>query len=414
MKMKTKIYTTLLVLIFSVVGCSNNVGPEPEPVPEDIVMTQKSLLLVKADNAFTFNLFKKIPDSKGKNVMVSPLSISLALSMTLNGAEGTTKSAMIDAMGLTGFSVDEVNQIYLDMVTALKKADANVVMNIANSIWIRKSYPVLAPFIATNQKYYDARVERLDFDLSALSTINGWVNEKTNTKIPKILDQISADEIMFLINAIYFNGKWKIQFEKSKSEDGSFTLLTGSAVTVPYMKIKEQFGYSEQSGYRAMRMPYGRGKFGMVLILPDAGKSPDQIMAQMNPATWESLGSALATSVKTDVWIPRFKFVWESDLNAILSSLGMGVAFLPNQANFSKINAVDPLYITKAKHKTFIEVNEEGTEAAAVTSIGIGVTSIGPSQPEFHATRPFLFLITEEDTGAILFAGKVENPLLAN
>lgn len=409
--MKTTMNIVLLVVMLPVAGCKSNLTPAPEPV--DIVMTAKSLQLVNADNNFTFNLFKAIPESQGKNVMVSPLSISLALSMTLNGAEGTTKTDMITALGLNGLSVDEINQTYFDLVTALKKADPNVVMNVANSIWIKKSFPVLEPFIATNQKYFDARVEKLDFNSAALNTINSWVNEKTNAKIPKILDEISADEIMFLINAIYFNGKWQVQFEKSQTQDGSFTLRTGSSVNVPLMKLKEKFGYSEQTGYEALKMPYGRGKFGMVILLPDAGKTPDQIMAQMTPSAWGTLKSSLNSAVKVDVWLPRFKFSWESDLNGILTSLGMGVAFSSTNANFSKINADAQLYITKVKHKTYVDVNEEGTEAAAVTSVGIGVTSVGPGGPEFHVIRPFLFFITEEDTGAILFVGKVENPLLA-
>ena len=410
--MKTKITALIIILIFYSTACSHSVGPDP--VPGDIVMTQKSASLVKAGNTFTFNLLNKIPNSEGHNVMVSPLSISLALSMTLNGADGTTKSAIIEALGLKGLSVDEINQIYFDLITALKKADPNVVMNIANSIWIRKAYPVLESFIAVNKTYFNARVQSLDFDQSALATINGWVNENTNGKIPRILDQISANEIMFLINAIYFYGKWEVQFEKANTQSGPFTPGSGSTANVPYMKIKENYGYTEQSGYRAMKMPYGRGKFGMVMLLPDIGKSADQLMSQLDPTVWANLKSALAIKNKVDIWLPRFKFSWESDLNDILSSLGMTVAFSPNEANFSKINATDQLYITKVKHKTYIDVNEEGTEAAAVTSIGIGVTSVGPSGAEFHATRPFLFFITEEDTGAILFAGKVENPLLEN
>jgi serpin B len=412
--METTINAILLVLILSVGGCSRDVAPVPEPA--DIVMTPKSLQLVKADNAFTFSLFNKIPISSGKNVMVSPLSISLALSMTLNGADGTTKTDMINTLGFNDLSVDEINQVYLDLVTALKKADQNVVMNVANSIWIKKDFTVLESFITTNQKYFDARVERLDFNASAaaLNTINSWVNEKTNAKIPKIIDKIDPDEVMFLINAIYFNGKWQVQFEKSQTQNESFTLGTGASVSVPLMKLKEKFGYSEQSGYEALKMPYGRGKFGMVILLPDAGKTPDQIMAQMTPAGWETLKASLVANTKVDVWMPRFKFTWESDLKEILSSLGMAVAFSDIQANFSKINSTEQLFITKVKHKTFVEVDEEGTEAAAATSVGIGVTSVGPGGPEFHAIRPFLFFITEEDTGAILFAGKVENPLLAN
>lgn len=410
--MKTKTNAILLVLMLIFAGCAHNLTPEPDPV--DIVMTPKSLQLVKTNNAFAFNLFKAIPESRGKNVMVSPLSISLALSMTLNGADGTTKTDMIDALGLNDLSVDDINQVYLDLVTALKKADPNVVLNVANSIWIRKDFSVLEPFIATNQKYYDARVESLDFNAAVLNTINSWVNAKTNTKIPKILDEISAEEIMFLINAIYFNGKWQVQFEKSQTQNGTFTLATGGSVNVPLMKIKEKFGYSEQTGYEALKMPYGRGKFGMVILLPEVGKTPDQIMQQMSPSAWETLKISLNSPVKVDVWMPRFKFNWESDLKEILSSLGMAVAFSRNEANFMKINSTEQLFITKVKHKTFIDVNEEGTEAAAATSVGIGFTSAGPGGPEFHAVRPFLFFITEEDTGAILLAGKVENPLLEN
>lgn len=410
--METKINAILLIMVLSVAGCSNSV--EPVPVPADIVMTPKSLQLVKSDNTFTFNLFRQIPSTSGKNMMVSPLSISLALSMTLNGADGTTKSDMINALGLSDLSVNEINQVYSDLVTALKKADPVVVLNVANSIWIKKGFSVLDTFVTTNQKYYDATVSTLDFNQAALNTINSWVNQKTNSKIPKILDEISSDEIMFLINAIYFNGKWQIQFEKSQTQDGMFTLGTGATVTVPLMKVKDKFGYSEQIGYEALKIPYGRGKFGMVILLPDVGKTPDQVIAQMTSSDWAALNTSLIANNKVDVWLPRFKFTWESDLKDILTSLGMGIAFSSTDANFSKINNTSQLYITKVKHKTFVEVDEEGTTAAAATSVGIGFTSVGPGGPEFHAIRPFLFFITEEDTGAILFAGKVENPLLTN
>ncbi len=410
--MKIRITFLIMACAIFAIGCVKNVGPDP--VPDDIVLTQKSASLVKSGNLFTFNLLKKIPASEDQNMMVSPLSISLAFSMVLNGADGETKNAIVNSLGLEGLSVDEINQIYLDLITALEKADPNVVMNIANSIWIRKGYPVLEPFISTNKKYFDARIAALDFDQSTLAIINGWVNEKTNTKIPKILDQISADEIMFLINAIYFNGKWSVKFEKGNTENGSFSLVSGSSVSVPLMKIKDDYGYSEQAGYKALKLPYGRGKFNMVLLLPDEGKSVDQLIDQLTPTTWDVIKKALVGTSKVDVWIPRLKFSWESELNDILSSMGMAVAFSKTEANFSKINSTDQLFITKVKHKTFIEVNEEGTEAAGVTSIGIGVTSIGPGGPQFHATRPFVFFITEEDTGAILFAGKVINPLLTN
>ncbi len=411
--MTTKISILITILILVSTGCNHNMGTEP--VPKDIVMTPKSLSLVSAGNSFTFSLLSKIPDSQGHNVMVSPLSISLALSMTLNGAAGSTRDSIIKTLGLTGLSVDEINQTYLDLIAALEAADSKVVMDIANSIWIKKSYPVLDSFITVNQKYYDAKVATLEFDQAALVTINNWVNANTNGKIPTILDQIPTNDIMILVNAIYFNGKWKVQFVKSNTINGSFTPGSGSPVSVPLMKVKEQFGYSQQSGYEALKMPYGRGKFSMVLLLPAVGKAPDQLIGQLNPSVWAGLKTSLAIPQMVDVWLPRFTFNWESDLKDILSSLGMGVAFSITQANFSKINPNDELFITKVKHKTYIQVDEEGTEAAAVTSVEIGPTMVNPNSiPVFHAIRPFLFFITEEDTGAILFVGKVENPLLMN
>lgn len=410
--MKTKVKAILMVFILSFAGCSSNMAPVP--LPPDIVLSPKSVQLVNSANTFTFNLFKKIPDTEGHNVMISPLSISLALSMTLNGAEGTTRSDMTGALGFHGLSVDDINGIYSGLIASLKQADPDVRLNIANSIRIRKGFPVLEPFIAANRKYYDAQVENSDFNQAALDEINNWVSEKTYGKIPVILDQISADEIMFLINAIYFNGKWQVRFDASQTETKPFNLSSGLPVNVPLMKIKEKFGYAEKAGYRALKMPYGRGKFSMIVLLPDAGKSTDQIVSQLSPSSWQSLKGDLNSPVKVDVRMPRFKFTWEHNLNDILSSMGMSVAFSESQANFSKINIDNQLFITKVIHKTFIEVNEEGTEAAAATSVGIGVTSVGPGEPEFHVTRPFLFFITEHDTDAILFAGKVENPLLTN
>jgi serpin B len=334
--------------------------------------------------------------------------------MTLNGAAGTTLEAMQKTLGLEGLTKDEINTIYRDLMAALVKADPNVVMNIANSIWIKKDFPVSEPFIQANSTYYNAQVSKLDFNDAALATINKWVYDKTNGKIPTILNEISDNEIMFLINAIYFNGKWKYQFETSKTQNEQFTTSDQKVISVPMMKMENRFGYAVQPGYKALKMPYGADKFQMVLLLPDAGSTPDKLAASLNSEKWSALNSALQNETKLPVWIPKWKFSWDKTLNGILSSLGMEVAFEPNKANFSAINADNQLYITKVIHKTFIDVSESGTEAAAVTSVGIGVTSMPVDPPSFYLTRPFLFFITEEDTGAILFAGKVENPLLSN
>jgi len=411
--MKYKKYGLLLILsAFFTVGCTKDITPSPGS--EKIVLNDKSLKLVNASNAFSFSLLSKSLDGTLENRMISPLSVSTALSMTLNGASGTTLAAIQKTLGFEGLTTDEINTINRDLTAALLKADPNVVMNIANSIWIRKDFTVLDPFIAANQTYYNAQVSKIDFNAAAVSTINKWVSDKTNGKIPTILSSIASNEIMFLINAIYFNGKWKYQFETSKTANEQFTCTDKKLVSVPMMKMESSFGYSVQSGFKALKMPYGADKFQMILLLPEEGTSPDKLAANLNSEKWATLNAALQTKTKLPVWIPKWKFSWDITLNGILSSLGMDVAFDPNKANFSGINAENQLYITKVIHKTYIDVTESGTEAAAVTSVGVGTTSMPVDPPSFYAIRPFLFFITEEDTGAILFAGKVENPLVNN
>jgi len=404
--MKTIILTSIIAASLILSGCSK----QENKIPDDIVLSEKSLQVIKSDNTFGFKLFSAIPETHDQNIMMSPLSISMALSMVLNGANGETQTALLNTLGFEQLTPAEINSIYLDLITALKKADDKVVMKIANSIWIRNGFPVQESFTKINHDFYDASITNLDFNQAAVNTINGWVNSKTNGKIPTILESISPEEIMFLINAIYFNGKWQIQFDPSKTTNSSFKLSGGEEIIVPMMKLKEKFAWSQQNGYKALKMPYGRGKFGMVILLPDEGTSPESIITQLDQAKWESLLTSLSSPSEIDVWLPKFEYSWEMQLNQALTSLGMGIAFT-DKADFSKINPDHQLLITKVKHKSYIKVNEEGTEAAAVTSIGVGVTSIPVNQPEFHVTRPFFYAITEEDTGAILFLGKVENPL---
>lgn len=403
--MMIRMLIAVLFLVSS--GCSK----QENPIPDDIVLTVKSQQLIKNNNTFGFKLFSAIPQNRSQNVMISPLSVSTALSMALNGANGETKTAIANSLSFEGLTPEEINTIYFDLVNALKKADDKVVMNIANSIWIRKDFPVLESFTKVNHDFYDASITNLEFNSAALNIINNWVKSKTNGKIPTILDSISPDEIMFLINAIYFNGKWQIQFDPAKTSNSEFKLASGQNIMVPMMKLKEKFTGSQQNGYKALKMPYGRGKFSMVILLPDEGASIENMVSQFDRTKWESLLSSLNNTIEIDVWLPKFEYSWEVNLNQSLSDLGMGIAFT-DRADFTKINPDYPLLITKVRHKSYIKVNEEGTEAAAVTSVGIGVTSYPPNPPEFHVTRPFFYVITEEDTGAILFLGKVENPLL--
>lgn len=410
--MFTRYFSLSLLCILLTVGCTGNM--EPSPKGQKITLNEKSLKLVQASNSFSFSLLNKCLDGTPENRMISPLSVSMALSMTLNGASGTTLADIQKTLGIDSLTKDEINSICQNLTNALLNADPGVTLQIANSIWIKKDYTVLEPFIAANQQYFRAQVSNIDFNTAALATINKWVSDNTNGKIPTILSSISSDEVMFLINAIYFNGKWKYQFETSKTANEQFTCVDKKLVSVPMMKMETKFGYTVQPGFKALKMPYGAGKFHMIFLLPDAGTTPDKLASTLNPESWNILNDALQNETKIPVWIPKWKFSWEKTLNDVLSSLGMEVAFTPNKADFSAINPQNNLYISKVKHKTFIDVTESGTEAAAVTSVGIGVTSM-PAEPlTFYLNRPFLFFIAEEDTGAILFAGEVENPLATN
>ncbi|MEK7719302.1 MAG: serpin family protein, partial [Bacteroidota bacterium] len=289
--MFTKYFMFSLLCTFFTVGCTKDTVPSP--IGKKIVMNDKSLKLVQASNSFSFSLLSKSLDGTIENRMVSPFSVSTALSMALNGASGTTLEAIQKTLGFEGLTKEEINTISHDLAAALQKADPNVVMNIANSIWIRKDFAVLDPFITTNQTYYDAQVSKLDFNTAALSTINKWVNDKTNGKIPTILSSISDNEIMFLINAIYFNGKWKYQFETSKTATEKFICTDQKFVFVPMMKMESSFGYSVQPGFKALKMPYGADKFQMILLLPEEGTTPDKLAANLNSEKWATLNAAL-------------------------------------------------------------------------------------------------------------------------
>jgi serpin B len=343
-------------------------------------------------------------------VFVSPTSVALALAMTYNGAAGDTKTAMETALHKQGFTTDEINQSYKSLIESLVSIDPKVLLQIANSIWYRQGFNVLPQFLTVNQNFYDAEVSELDFSSpAALGAINGWVDEKTNHKIEKIIEEIPGDVVMYLINAVYFKGIWKYAFDKKNTFDGPFFTTDDSQVTVPFMQQEAEVAYYQGENFSMVDLPYGRGNFSMTILLPNAGGEVDDITASLNTDNWTTwLTQGYVRKVK--LVVPRFTFSYKNILNDELSAMGMGIAFTP-QADFSGINGVGNLNISKVIHKTFVDVNEEGTEAAAVTAVEIEFTSMPADPPVFHVDRPFVFAIRETTTGAILFIGLVKNPL---
>jgi serpin B len=401
---------TLMVLPTCLAGCTQ--GQDNDSPGTNIRLDEKSAEIVHSDNQFGFSLFDSLIENSdaGSNLMISPLSISSALSMVLNGANGDTRTEMEQVLSSSGFTTGDINTAYQKLIPALRNCDTSVDLDIANSIWIRKNFDVLDKFIEVNHDYYDAEVTRLLFDNHAVNQINDWVSRRTHDKIQKMVTSIEPNDVMYLLNAIYFKGGWAEKFDSNATQSKPFTLSDGNTVNVPMMRKKLKLSYLATNHFRMASFPYGRGKFRMLVMLPNEGVSTAEIMQSLDKDSWKTYLEDMSQPLELDVWLPKFTFSWETNLNDVLASLGMPKAFSPNEADFTKINSKGGLFISKVKHKTFIAVNEEGTEAAASTSVGISLTSVAPSSVEFHADHPFLFFITEEDSGAILFMGQLSDP----
>jgi serine protease inhibitor len=401
----------ILLLLSSVVSCQKQDISGQEDLSN---LPEKSAQLISADNAFGLELFQKIAAKAQKtdNTMISPLSVSLALAMTYNGAQGQTKTEMEKTLKLSGLTTTQINNAHQALVDALQSADPDVLLEIANAIYYRQGVNVKSDFITVNQSFYKAAVTPLDFSSpSALNTINGWVAEKTHQKIPTIIDQIDPQLIMILLNAVYFNGLWKSKFNEKGTHNLPFTFGDGTQKEVAQMSQEATFEYVSNDIFSAVNLPYGKGKYQMTVILPNSNKTTGDVMSKLNNENWNSWMKSFQSKDNVVVTMPRFKFSWKMKLNEILTAMGMVTPFVPGEADFTGIAALD-LYISYVIHKTYVDVNENGTEAAAVTAVGISVTSIpsGPAKTYFTADRPFLFAITEKTTGAILFIGEMRSP----
>ena len=406
----------ILILIILIASCGkSSVKPNPNPSPGiNLDLNAAEQQNAAADNAFTFNLFKSVQaaNSNGANLFTSPLSVSMALGMTSNGANGATRDAINSTLGFSGFSQDEANGYFNKLITGLPKVDPNTNLNIANSIWYRQGFTVSSKFLQTDSAYFHAKIAALDFsNPSSAGTINNWVSNQTNGKIPSIVDQISSDDVMYLINAIYFKSQWQSKFDPSQTHQQAFYLTNNSTVQASFMQGKIAYSLYRASSVSAnvIELPYINDQFSMVIVEPYGSTSVNDIIANLDTATWHSWMSGLATQ-NGEVIMPKFKFSYSILLNNALEQLGMGIAF-GNAADFTGINPAGGLQITKVQHKAFVEVDETGTEAAAATSVVIGLSAV-LNPPTLTIDHPFLFVIREVKTGLILFAGTMNNPVL--
>lgn len=409
--MKNLVKILLIVSLFS--ACVTGQNDPTYQVPKDatpIILSASEQKRVGQDNEFAFDLFKNTISSSGEtNVFISPLSVSIALGMAWNGAVGTTKTEMETALKMSGMSVTDINNYYKIMQTTLPGIDPTTKLSIANSLWYKKEFPVKADYLKVNTDYFKAYVREIDFSQQwAVDTINNWCSAKTNKMIPKVLDNIPSDIVMYLINAEYFKGIWRKKFLKADTQEANFSNELGQQVKVNMMAQKDTFAYSSDNYAQYLDLPYGNKAFSMTVILPAEGKSTTDVLNYLTVEKWNSIINYMPTK-KVEVYMPRFNNKNNLDLIPPLQSMGMKQAFT-DFADFSNIADMQ-LLISSIKHITNIEVTEDGTEAAAVTIIGVGVTSMPIYEPDpiFRVNKPFLFVIREKSTGVILFMGKMGN-----
>jgi serpin B len=397
--------------MLALTGCGSSTGPGGD-APVILTELPRSLSpsevrIVTGANAFAFDLLRRVtaalpPDS---NAFLSPLSASMALGMTLNGANGETYDAVRAALRLDGMAETEINEGYRDLLALLGGLDSRTEMRVSNSIWGHAGLPLEPAFTEASGAYFDAEVRTLDFrSPEALTTINGWVSGQTNGRIPRLLDQLSPEEVLFLVNAIYFKGKWRQAFDARETRQGPFHGADGRDRSAPLMRLREDLRYHQTEDYQAVDLLYGNGAFAMTVLLPKAGRTPAELLAGLDPASWRALAERFHES-EVALTFPRFRLEYGRKLKEDLVALGMEMAFGVG-ADFYRIADVRPdrLYLTRVDQKTFVEVNEEGTEAAAATGVGVGVTS-APELVEMTVDRPFVFAIRERFSGAVVFLG---------
>lgn len=400
-----------MVLLLLAGACSGPGEPDGDSallteLPRDLSAAE--LRIVEGANEFAFDLLQEAardlaPDS---NLFLSPLSASMALGMALNGANGETSDGMRAALQLDDMTQAEVNEGYRDLIALLVDLDSRTEMKIANSIWVRTGLPLDPEFAAEGETFFDAAVQTLDFGSpEAASTINDWVSGKTNGRIPRLLEHIASDEVAFLINAIYFKGKWRNAFDREDTRQGAFHGADGRERAADLMWQQETLPYDETDEYQAVDLAYGNGAFAMTVLLPAPGRTPAELLGGLDHGAWQALADRFHDA-DVNLTLPRFRLEYSRTLNDDLKALGMETAFDPGVADFYGIADVRPdrLYLSRVDQKTFVEVNEEGTEAAAATAVGIGVTS-APLTVEMRVDRPFIFAIRERLSGTLVFIG---------
>jgi serine protease inhibitor len=414
LKITTLIFVTIAAILSSASCEKGNSDLDKElPDPIKIELRGSEAEMVKSDQQFAIEFFANVFNEEAaeldKNFMISPLSLSMALAMTWNGADGETKAVMQKVLKLDGYTYQEVNEYYEKLREALLKTDPSTKLAIANSIWTNKNIKIKDDFIRLNNEYFNSTVESVDFsDANSVKLMNKWAADNTNNLITHVLDKTNPNALMYLMNALYFKGIWTSEFNSRNTSSKPFYSEDGQTKNVDMMHQKSSFNYNENQTMQIVELPYGNQAFSMIVLLPKEGnKLADVTQELQNSNSWGNLVSGLR-STQVDLYLPKFKTEYSRVLNDVLEKMGMGIAFEPGAADFSRMTDADA-FISFVEQFTYINTDEVGTEAAAVTVVGIELTSYQPDRTAtFNANRPFIYIIRENSTGSILFMGAVK------
>jgi serpin B len=400
-----------LMLMAVVVGCSDDESNNPTPLvkPERVQMTRAERQLVASSNAFSFNLFRTAQDEVNSQIL-SPISITYALGMLNNGAAGDTQAQINKVLGFGEANADSINAFCRKMLTFAPRLDPLTKVMIANNIYVNKGYELKTDFVQKAKEFYDATPETRDFhDGKTMNVINQWASDHTERMIQKVLDanSFNPDAVSYLLNAIYFKGTWTDKFEKSETKDEDFWQAgaEGKRTKMPMMHRRAEYSYAENEKYQALYLPYGNESYAMTILLPK--DLTNEVCPVPTIEEWQQLREMM-DFYEVDVKLPRFETDTDIDLKDIMSALGMPDAFDADKADFRNF-CVTPTYIGLMKQVAKIKLDEQGTEAAAVTVIGMLDAALPPIPGgpfDFHANHPFLYVISEMQTGAIFFIGQ--------
>ena len=393
-------------------ACGNGTGPTDGP-PAVITSLPRSLSAleqeaIRASNQFGLELMSKVADSKpGENVVLSPFSASVALGMTYAGADGTTAAAMRQTLGWGARARGEILNAYRELPALLVALDPGVTLRSANAIWVRQTFSVRPEFITDVRAAFDSEVRTGDFGPTTVADMNAWASQQTNGLIPTVVESLSNDLVMVLMNALYFKGAWREKFDVARTRQVPFTTSSGARPSVPMMFQAEEMEYGRHAGAQWAQLPYGNTAYVMTVVLPDSGVNVRTWLRGLDVETYEA-GLNSMTEAEVELGLPKWRLKAAYQLKEPLEQMGMGVAFDAALANFDRISP-DELSLSYVKQDVYIDVNEEGTEAAAVTQVGVRVTS-APVRPVLVLDRPFFFFIRERLGGTVLFSGLIEEP----